>query len=147
MSNSPFDLFRQPPKKPRSPPQTGAVPPTPSKEAAPAPAPSFTTSAEYKEIYDKVSKMHDDLEKQLAEMFQQSGWSLQKIKQYLENPNNFNQFEWSRIQQEREHWNKQIWNIVGESGKARVISQEKKKAAEGKKGKLLGARKNWIPIR
>lgn len=158
VSSSPFDLFRQPSKKPHSTPQPGTTPTTPKRAIPPAsgtppepkersPLSSFLASPEYKEMFNKMAKMHDDLEKKLDVVFQESGWSIQKIKQFLENPNNFNKFEWARVQQEREHWNKQIWNAVGESGEQRAISQEKKKAVEAKKGKLLGARKNWIPIR
>jgi hypothetical protein len=155
VSSSPFDLFRQPSKKPRSTPQSGGAPSTPSTKAIPPDSftppeskeSSFLASTEYKEMLNNMTKMHDDLENKLAAVFERSGWSIQKIKQFLENPNNFNKFEWSRVQQEREHWNKQIWAIVGESGQQRVINQEKKKAADSKKGKFLGARKNWIPIR
>ncbi len=151
MSNSPFDLFNQPSKKPKPAPKPAAAPrpvsqPHPSAPPRPQPIERMKT-AEFRKAFKKIEQMHDELDKQLGETYQRSGLSLERIKSFLENPNNFNKIEWERVQKERLSRAERIWSIVGEEAKTQMLKEVKKKSAEEKKGKFLGSRKKWIPMR
>lgn len=146
-NDSPFNLFKQSPKKSPAAAKPSPQPPSPKPsvvEQNPQPSPND----EFKDVVAKVTEMHDELQKKLDETYQNAGWSIQEIKSYLENPNNFDSSEWERIQRERAHLTNQIWAVVGEEAKRRLASQQKKKDAQASRGKNIGARKkNWIQVR
>jgi hypothetical protein len=101
---------------------------------------------EIRQMIEKMRKMHDDIEVKLDEVYQKSGLNAQKVKDFLENPNNFQTEEWGRVQEKR----KKLLTQIGIDSK-QILSQsaqeQAEKAGKDRKTKMLGARRNWIPMR
>lgn len=111
------------------------------------PPPPLSKKDEINEALDKITQMHDELKRKLEETYEKSGWSIQEIQSYLENPSNFDTAEWEMVQQERKYLSEQVWSWVGNDAKLRAKKKEKTKEEQARKGKMLGARKNWMPMR
>lgn len=147
-SKEPFDLFHQPQKKSRPAAKPKPSSPLPSDiQEEKKQESSDLSSSDVREIMEKAAKMHDELEQKLEETYQKTGWQRQAIKQFLENPNNFSKSEWELVQRQRDYLVNQTWSLITEEEKTRLLHEEKKKQSQVNKGKSLGARKNWIPIR
>src|SRR4051812_46676827 len=95
----------------------------------------------------KMQRMHDELELKLDQIYQNSGIDPGAVKNYLNNPNNFNSREWERIQSQRET----MWSRMGLKSSVDEEKfkkqQELDKVSKERKSKSLGARRNWIPMR
>jgi hypothetical protein len=108
------------------------------------------SGVDIKTMVDRFKNLHDQIDRKLDELFQKTGWNPRYIKDYLENPNNFSSQEWERVQKERQslltHLYKGLGKNVEEIQKIEKI-KAREKASKDRKGKTLGARKNWIPMR
>lgn len=140
---SPHDIFRaaaqhKAPVKPKTP---------ESKPAAPAEAP--VSNKDVLAMIEKMRKMHDQLEKELDEAYQKTGLSPKEVTTFLDNPSNFAGDEFTAVQQQRKSLLSRIMQVVDPKGIESTKKKAKKEAEAGKqqKGKTLGARKNWIPMR
>lgn len=99
-----------------------------------------------------MRKIHDDIDKMLDEVIQQTGWTPKYLKAYLSNPNNFEGETWESLQRQR----KELMDIIKTP---RDIREEKKaqmtgknapqdpKIAKERRTKTVGARRNWLPMR
>lgn len=141
--DKPFNLFGQASRRLGGQPLSSAS----SKQSE---SPPKLLGDDLQEMMAKMKKMHDELDRKLDEAYQKTGWTHQGIKNYLENPNNFRDFEWDRVQRERKGLLSQIWKSLGNDASERFQKSEKKKegdkAAKGRKGKTLGGRRKWIPM-
>lgn len=170
-TSSPFDLFsRGPSRKPQSQPSSArhpaaAQPPVrsvPSKvaESKPdAPAkkipekkpPIDVFPPEMREMIDKIKEMHDQLNRKLEATYAQLGWDPKAIKSFLDNPNNFTPQQWNLLQKERKALLGDMWSKLGKGDQKDFEEKEQRKetekAAKDRKGKMLGARRNWISMR
>lgn len=108
------------------------------------------------EIQDMIKKMKEinsDIDKKLDEIFQKTGWDMRTIKRHLDNPDNYSKGQWERLQEKRKTQYNKLWEDLGKMGispEEKFVQNQKKeeeKIARGRKGKTLGARKNWIPVR
>lgn len=103
------------------------------------------------QVIVRVREMHDEIEKKLEAIYQKTGLTPKYVRDYLANPNNFNSFEWDRIQKNRQEL---LGSLLG-STKVEETQEQKAKSAEKatekstkeRRGKMVGTRKNWIPIR
>ncbi|WP_068467681.1 hypothetical protein [Candidatus Protochlamydia phocaeensis] len=142
-----------------------------SQNAAPAPQPSpfFAQQSEAKELSEfnpstmtlkdvadmlvQVRRMHDELDRKLDEVYQKSGWSPKYIKDYLDNPNNFTAKQWGRLEEQRRalmNTLKTEEEKVEEAKKAKepvTPPADSSKMGKERRGKMLGARRNWISMR
>lgn len=108
------------------------------------------TDSETVEMLEKMNTMRRDLEKKLEGLYQQSGMSGDELQAYLDNPKNVGEVLWEKIQQQRQELSDKLYKMVGIEEKARSTikkSKEKEEAVKKRKGKTLGTRKKWIPIR
>jgi len=108
------------------------------------------TDTELTQTLEKISKMRRDLEKKLEDLYEQSGMSREQLQSYMENPQNVGTPMWDRIQQRREELSEKLSGMIGAEEKIRATAkktQEADKITKNRKGKTLGNRKKWIPIR
>lgn len=129
-------------------------PSSPQKEenASPVPfssasTPLSTGDPEIDQRLKFVEKSSDNLKKQLDEIFLKTGMTPQMITDYLNNPNNFSPYEWPKIQKKREQLQEKIWQMLGYKSKENASAKKLIKSSKDRKGKTLGARKNWMPMR
>lgn len=151
MENSPFNLFE---KKSKSLPSKTSKSPLDVSDSATqssakkSPPPS---TSEINEMIEKMKKLHDQLNKQIEDTYQHAGIDDKLIKRYLDNPNNFEGEQWKNLQNQRQALLKTIWTNLGEENLSYVQSKQKEKqieqAKKERKGKTLGARRNWISMR
>lgn len=111
------------------------------------------SDAEIQSMLTRMRSIHDEIESQLETTYQKFGYDPNFIKSFVANPNNFNSDQWKRIQSGRKSFLHSIWSAIAEESQGIEELQEKykkkalDKTAKERKGKLLGARRNWIPIR
>jgi len=94
-----------------------------------------------------MDKMRREIQRKIEEIYEKSGVSQKELEDYLSNPNNFNQAEWTRVQANRDRFLEKIWQAVGKDKKKKIVLKEKKKQTKKRKGKMLGHRKGWLPMR
>lgn len=98
-------------------------------------------------MLEKMASMHDDIQRKLEDAYQQAGLTKKDISQYLDDPKNFPSYQWEVIQKQRKDLANKIWSMVGEDTKPQIEAKKRAQAQEGAKGKTLGARKRWIPVK
>lgn len=117
---------------------------------------SNKSSQEIYQMIDKMVKIHDEIERKLDDAFQKSGLTPKYIETYLSNPSNFNNAQWDSIQKKREQLLSQVGKKVNEASESLVspikaISKAEEKTTDKtekeRKTKMIGSRRNWIPIR
>lgn len=150
-SDSIFDFAgkkpTRPPLKKRRP--TEASAPVP---AAPTPVPvsASTTPAipasELEVLIESVVQKRNLLTKQIEDVYKRSGHTRDSISDYLNDPTNFSEVTWQIVQDERTQLMNKINKLAGRSESH--VGREKKKVTEEKKrkGKTLGARRNWLSM-
>lgn len=94
----------------------------------------------------KIFEMQEELKTKLEDIYEKTGLSRKEIEDFLKNPKNFPPGKWEQIQKDRALLEEKIQAIIGVD-KKHVAKQEESKLSKDRKGKLLGGRKNWIPIR
>lgn len=98
----------------------------------------------------KLRQIHDEIDKKLDAIYQKTGLTPSYIRNYLSNPNNFSPIEWTIIQKDRQT---RLSALMGATkveemmNKPRLSEQEIEKKARDRRGKMVGGRKNWIPMK
>lgn len=124
----------------------------PMAESPPEPTPkgSKISDEELKKQLSLAKEKHKEIEQQLETFLMKSGLSKEMIKTFLDNPNNFTTAGWKILQSKRDNLTQKIWDHIGgeKSDEATLIkAKQKLKGASVQKGKTLGARKKWLPMR
>lgn len=118
----------------------------PAKAPTPPPVPEENAGS-LEESITTVKKYRDDVVKKLDSIQKELGMSLKDVKEYINNPRNFKPSQWAYIQQQKKEMEERLAQELGSD----VVGVSKKvdtgKVAKERKGKTLGSRKNWIPIR
>jgi hypothetical protein len=110
--------------------------------------PSFSGLSEEFQEQLAIAKMHhDELVNRLDEIHVKLGMSLKDMKEYLSNSSNFKPQEWEMIQGRRAVLQERILNLLGKEGREMLKKTEAAKGGKARKGKTLGSRKKWIPIK
>lgn len=104
--------------------------------------------ADIQSMLNQMHVMSADIEKKLSGVYDKSGRSREELTNYLENPNNFTKTQWERMESIRESLREKVYAAIGKK-KAKKIEDDKKKAKmdKNRKGKTLGSRKGWMPMR
>lgn len=115
---------------------------------SPPPAPIKTTgeTETVEEMLSKIAAMRDDLRKKMDILVEKSGVSRQEIVNYCSNPNNFSTQKWEQMERKRRDFEAKVWAALGKSVEG-AKEQQASKDTKARKGKTLGARGNWIPMR
>lgn len=141
---SPFNIFSASVKK-----KTSADPAPIQPEPIPSPPATHKKTQidpEITKVLNKIYEMRDDLETQMGDLFKKTGMSRFEIESFLNNPTNYPKGKWDKIQTEKKILEDKLDSILGVDNKEKVKKAEVNTAKE-RKGKLLGGRKKWIPIR
>jgi hypothetical protein len=101
---------------------------------------------EVNDMLKRLRGMDEDLQKKMQRICELSGMTRIEIESYIDNPNNFTDFQWNKIQKEKENLEEKIYSSIGIRAKKRVLLKKKKKMAKGRRGKTLGGRKGWIQM-
>ncbi|MCE2982513.1 MAG: hypothetical protein LW832_02990 [Parachlamydia sp.] len=111
--------------------------------------PAVMTVTDVQNMIGKAKQLHDEIDRHLDDLFQKSGWSIKQIRTYLDNPNNFSSADWEKIQGER----KRLLNSLKTDKEMAEAPNEDLKPpssepqSKERRSKMIGARRNWIPMR
>lgn len=96
---------------------------------------------------EQISLKKEELKTKLAELIDIKGFTPNSIKKYLSNASNFTPDAWKEIQDRRA----EIKKSLGSNFELTLVEGERKKQKKemdhNRKGKTLGARKNWMPMK
>lgn len=97
--------------------------------------------------FERAKENYLDIQKRLDDVYMSTGWTSSALDDYFNNPNNFAPAEWKVIQMQMEQMQTRFTGkTTAEKQNQDKAKSEEKKAAE-RKGKTLGSRKKWIPMR
>ena len=105
------------------------------------------------EMLNKMKRMHRDIELKLEESYQNLGYNPKTLRQFLENPDNFSNEQWEKIQVQRSGIIKKLENQLQISFDIVSLPTEQistkvfEKTEKERKSKTRGARRNWISMR
>lgn len=136
--------------------------PSPPSPPPPPPPPrqvkkktNLVVDPETREMLEQIRQMKQDLQNKL-ELIQKKGGALgYGFKQFTQNKKNFTPEQWEDIQKAKRLLGDKIWNAIGkpappslEQSQADSTTPSISPPVPGdRKGKTLGARKKWIPMR
>ncbi|CUI15714.1 conserved hypothetical protein [Candidatus Protochlamydia naegleriophila] len=114
--------------------------------------PETMTLKDVERMISNVRQLHDEIDRKLDEIYQKSGWSPKYIETFLDNPNNFTREEWERVQLERQNFlnslktEKELAMAPATKTKSQQ-DRETLQSTKERRGKTIGARRNWIPMK
>jgi len=123
-----------------------SVPKKKAEEPTPTIASSPVGDMEVDDMLKRLRDMDEDLQKKMERVCEVSGMTKREIERYIENPHNFTDSQWNKIQQEKEELEEKIFAAIGIKAKKRILKKKKKKIAKGRRGKTLGGRKGWLQM-
>ena len=100
-----------------------------------------------KEIFSRMQKMHEDLNKKIDSAYELSGKDPGEVEEYFNDPSHFKPQEWDRIQERKEKLEESISGLSKSDLKRKKVKKRVSKMSKDRKGKTLGARKNWLSMR
>lgn len=150
-SDSPFNLFNQPQKRPQR--------PMAAKPGAKLPAASsaqvFSSAKPIESLLDpEIEDILMEIQKKQKEIVSEaekiqalaSEVAKQDVSVYFNNPKNFSPEEWQTIVQNRAELESKAWAVIGKDPRKRVEQKKLEKQEHMRKGKTLGSRRNWMPM-
>lgn len=93
----------------------------------------------------QIKDMKDDLQNKLDHIKNAAGWTNEDMQAYMNEPKNFSPKEWEKIEQSKNALGDKVWAAIGLELKPKPRTREN--VAGERKGKTLGARKKWIPMK
>jgi uncharacterized protein YoxC len=141
MQENPFNIFDEATRRLNQQKKSKPMPPSSSVKSEQRATPS---NEETERLFSKIQSMHDDINRKLEEMYQKAGWTADSVKDYLNNPNNFNSTDWQHIQDQRKQLLGKVKQAINQGQEEKI---DKDKIGKERRAKTLGARKNWLPMR
>lgn len=132
-------------------PAAGATPPAAEKPTAQE-TPVVQPNREVQEMLDKMRTMQKDLDFKIEELQQKSGMAPEVFQNYIKKIKDMNLNLSNHVQGKKSELEQKVWGVLGENAKqAHEKSKEppttKPLTEKERKGKTIGARRNWIPMR
>jgi hypothetical protein len=106
-----------------------------------------STPRDAQEIINHIKSLQADLEQKLDVVYQKSKLTPKKVKDLLSNPNAFSPKDWEKLQEKKRELEKSLGFKLGTSIKKEKVKIEIEEKDRARKGKTLGARKKWMPMR
>lgn len=132
------------PKRPVEPPSAPSKPPPPKETPA---GKKKHYDPETDQLLEKIFRMREDLEQKLNTIYEKTGLPRAEIERFLSDRKNFPGDRWERIEKEKKDLEQRLYHVL-KMEKREVSKKEAEfKAEKDRKGKFLGGRKKWIPIR
>lgn len=130
-----FNLFSSNPnKKPARPKQDAA-----SNSLGPKP------NAD--QALEHMRKLHAELNLRIDKMYELSQKDPKEVNEYFSNPRNFTSQQWVKIQERKEELEAFLEGVPRSEVQKKKMKKEISKMSKDRKGKTLGARKKWMPMR
>lgn len=105
---------------------------------------------ELENLFSRGKSMRQEITKKLEVLHDKLGMNANEIKNYLENPENFDSKEWELLQRDREKLGQQLLLRTGIPNKkekqAKEVIKEDANLSKSRKGKTLGSRRKWLPM-
>ncbi len=83
----------------------------------------------------------------LNDILKQMGFTKRSFSLYLINPRNFTVEDWIKLQNGKKEYQKKLVKMFGAEAQKLLEAEEKEKGSKVRKGKTLGSRKKWMPMR
>jgi hypothetical protein len=99
------------------------------------------------EMFERAKRMKVEIEEKLQEVYDKTGLTRKQVETYMKDPKNFTVQEWQNIQIGRKDWEGRLEHLMGQEYKQKRAKAVQDQSSKERKGKTLGARKNWIPMR
>lgn len=115
-------------------------------------APNLQLNPEVEAMMARMKELQDDVKNKLQKIYQSHGVTEEQVAKYLSNPKNFTPFEWEQLKQAQDlirSQNTMSLLIKDQTATSALVKKAKKpeELARERKGKTLGARKQWLPMR
>lgn len=108
------------------------------------PSPKPATKDDVFERIETMQKRHHELVKQLEETYQKSGVDPKELSKYCQNPDNFTDKQWEQYKERKEQIETSITGLSPEKLRKSKESKAATRVTKERRGKTLGARKNWL---
>lgn len=102
---------------------------------------------EVNSMLKRILDIKADLENQLNNIYAKAEVKRIDIKKYLDNPKNFSATEWNKVQKDKDSLVEQIVLLFTPETQIQKVAKSKEKLTKERKGKTLGSRRNWIPMK
>lgn len=116
------------------------------KESSPSNPKSPADDMEIDNMLKRLRYMDHDLREKIGRICELSGMTKREIERYIENPDNFSDYEWNKVQHEKEKLEDKLFTTIGIKTKKRILKKKKSKISKERRGKTLGGRKGWIQM-
>ena len=132
---------------------SGPVPlkPVADKDPTPTPnrpiIPSLPRDPQTQAMLNKIRTMQADLQQRFELLYKTAKMSAEEFKAYLANPKNFSKKDWEFVQKNKNILEVKVWDTVGTELKPSTSGRKRENLDQERKGKTLGARKKWIPMK
>lgn len=150
-NDTPFSLFQQGghsrPKRPTSQKTTS---PQPEEKKVPSITPTKAESVNREELqrrYKDAMEKCAEIRTLTDRVYAASGLSRDEVERYLENPSNFTPQTWKALEQYRQELERRLGKYSVSGAAAQRKGRRAAAATKERKGKTLGARKGWMPMR
>lgn len=120
----------------------------PPKKGA-SPIQKLPQDPEIREMMGKIRTMQTDLQSRFDKLYHDTGMDADQLKTFMGEPKNFLPKDWEFLQQNKKILEDKVWDAVGEELKPSPQKAIRTRAniADERKGKTLGSRKKWLPMR
>lgn len=98
-------------------------------------------------MVERIQFLQKDLESKVNILKEKIPMTYSNIGKFLNDKENFPPEQWSAIEENRAELEKKLWSMVGDDPKKVKEKHQVDKDTKELRGKGLGARRNWIPIR
>ncbi|KAF3362200.1 hypothetical protein PHSC3_001267 [Chlamydiales bacterium STE3] len=141
-----FDPAFHTSKKKLKPKQPASAFPAPPPTSPPPPK-NDPPIDDVSQAFEKMKKLHNELNKEIDKAFQISGRDPREVDEYFNEASNFSSKEWISLQERKESLEQHISGLSSSELKEKKKKKQTLKMSKDRKSKTLGARKNWLFIR
>lgn len=142
---SPFDPHTSKPFKPKIPRSREEIVHSPSSNEEMSKISQHDVDTN--KLLEKIFLMRQELEEKLNDIYEKTGIPRDEIERFINNPKNFSGAEWENIAKEKKQLEDQLYAILKLEKRHPTKKEVSDQASKDRKGKVLGGRKKWIPIR
>lgn len=119
--------------------------PVPNQEPE-VPSIAAANDPEIQKIMQRIKKIDEDLNSKMDHICKLSGMPKTDVLKFLDDPKNFPEEDWHRVQQEKNDLEKKLLLTMGVQAKKEITVIKEQQMDKNRKGKTLGLRKGWIQM-
>jgi hypothetical protein len=142
--DSPLDFLGSSGKKPKP---SVAVPNPNVKSMEEALAKSRASQRQVAEMMNHMASLREAIDEKIELLSKKKGLTKDQMWEYISRKENFTREEWELLEKENKLLSDKVWAIVGRGDGVSTAPPPNKDQSGNRKGKYVGARRNWIPTR